>query len=86
MADGQNAPADQGSDMTPGMEGAPIGGGDGGFGPEGDYSGTGGQPNAEVLGEVGGDPDALAAEARKLGHPRADRMWTGGTPPNAGER
>ena len=52
-----------------GAEGAPSGAGDGGFGPEGDYAGSAGDPNAKVLGQVNGTPDALEAEA----HNRDDR-------------
>lgn len=55
--------------IVPGAEGAPSGAGDGGFGPEGDYAGRGGQPNADVLGQVNGDPNALANEARKRRRP-----------------
>ena len=52
-----------------GPEGAPSGAGTGGFGPEGDYSGSAGQPNADVAGQANADPDALIEQAQKLGRP-----------------
>jgi hypothetical protein len=42
---------------VPGIEGAPSGAGDGGYGPEGDYGGPAGDPNADVLGHVNEEPD-----------------------------
>lgn len=62
---------------VPGIQGAPSGAGDGGFGPEGDYRGAGGAPNAEVIGQSNGDPDALAREARSIGRVRRDRETVG---------
>ena len=71
---------DQGSGATiPGMEGAPSGAGDGGFGPEGDYSTAAGAPDADVVGDVNADGSALAAEAHELGHPRPGRATIGGS-------
>jgi hypothetical protein len=63
----------------PGMEGAPSGAGDGGFGPEGGYSGAKGRPDADVIGEVNADGSALADEAHDLGRPRPGRASTGGS-------
>lgn len=54
---------------VPGIEGAPSGAGDGGYGPEGDYTGAAGEENAEVLGEVNADRAPLVDEARTLGTP-----------------
>lgn len=68
-----------------GMQGAPSGAGDGGYGPEGDYVGAAGTPNADVLGQVNGSDQALVDEAQHLGHPRPGRMFVGGNPPDAGE-
>ena len=69
---------------VPDMQGAPSGAGDGGYGPEGDYAGAAGTPNADVLGEVNGDNQALVDEAQRLGRPRPDREWIGGNAPDAG--
>lgn len=63
---------------APGMEGAPTGAGDGGFGPEGDFTGAGGERAARVLGQVGGDNSALIKEAQERGPRKADRRFTGG--------
>lgn len=65
--------------IVPGIEGAPSGAGDGGFGPEGDYRGAAGQPNADVLGEVHGDNSELIDEAQELGKPKPDREFIGGS-------
>jgi hypothetical protein len=59
-----------------GMEGAPSGAGDGGYGPEGGYTGDAAEPNAEVLGQVNGDPDALIEEAQEEGTPKPGRATT----------
>ena len=56
-----------------GAEGAPSGAGDGGFGPEGDYAGPPGDPNARVLGQVNGNPEALEAQAHKKNPSNPDR-------------
>jgi hypothetical protein len=61
-----------------GMEGRASGAGDGGYGPEGDYAGAAGAPNAEVLGQVNADRDPLVREAQQEGPPRADRAFVGG--------
>lgn len=61
-----------------GMEGAPTGAGDGGFGPEGDFSGPRDDKVANVLGEVNGDNSALVKEAQERGPRKADRRFTGG--------
>lgn len=71
---------DQGSGGTvPGMEGAPTGAGDGGFGPEGDYSSRNSERAADVRANVDGDRDALANEAHELGRPKPGRATTGGS-------
>jgi hypothetical protein len=41
---------------VPGMEGAPSGAGDGGYGPEGDYGGADGDPNADASESAQKDP------------------------------
>jgi hypothetical protein len=48
-----------------GAEGAPSGAGDGGYGPEGDYAGKQGDPNADVLGQVRGSTERLVDQSRK---------------------
>jgi ADP-ribose pyrophosphatase len=53
--------------------------GDGGFGPEGDYAGRGGAPNADVVGEVNGDESGLIREAQSEGRPRPGRRFAGGS-------
>ena len=63
---------------TAGMEGAPSGAGDGGFGPEGDFTEPGGKRAADVLGQVGGDNSGLVKEAQDRGPRKADRRFTGG--------
>jgi hypothetical protein len=63
---------------VPDMEGAPSGAGDGGYGPEGDYSGAAGSANANVLGQVNADRTPLGDEAQRLGRPRQGRAATGG--------
>jgi hypothetical protein len=69
---------DQGSGATiSGMEGAPSGAGDGGFGPEGDFSGA--KNDADVIGEVNADTSKLANEAHELGRPRPGRPTIGGS-------
>lgn len=70
---GESADAASGS-----MAGAPSNGGDGGFGPEGDYEGAGGQRAADVLGQVNGDSDPLIKEAQNRGPRKAERRFTGG--------
>lgn len=71
---------DQGSGGTvPGMEGAPSGAGDGGFGPEGDYSSDSRERSAEVQANADGDRDALAKEAHELGRPKPGRATSGGS-------
>ena len=60
------------------MEGAPSGAGDGGFGPEGDYSDAG-APDTDVIGDVNADRSGLADEAQRLGRPRPGRATTGGS-------
>jgi hypothetical protein len=68
---------DQPAPNTPhGMEGAPSGAGYGGFGPEGDYSGPAGDPNAEMLGQVNADRDRLVDQAQAEGPVRPDRAFT----------
>lgn len=64
----ERRPTDVPPAMPPGMAGAPSGAGDGGYGPEGGYSGPGGEPNADVLGQVHGDT-RLVREAQELGSP-----------------
>jgi hypothetical protein len=64
-------------DVPHGMEGRPRGAVAGGYGPEGNYGGEAGQPNADVLGQVKGDPDRLADEAQELGPVRPDRAFVG---------
>lgn len=61
-----------------GMEGAPSGAGDGGYGPEGDFAGAGGRKAANILGQVNGDNSALIKEAQERGPRKADRRFTGG--------
>lgn len=61
-----------------GMEGAPSGAGDGGFGPEGDFTGASGKRAADVLGQVNGDNSGLVKEAQERGPRKADRRFTGG--------
>lgn len=61
-----------------GMSGAPSGAGDGGFGPEGDFTATGDSRVADVLGEVNGDNSALVRDAQERGPRKADRRFTGG--------
>jgi hypothetical protein len=63
---------------APDIAGAPSGAGDGGFGPEGDFSGAAGQGAADVLGQVHGDNSRLVEEAQERGPRRADREFTGG--------
>lgn len=63
---------------APNMAGAPSGAGDGGFGPEGDFSGAAGQGAADVLGQVNGDDSRLVEEAQNRGPRKADRRFTGG--------
>lgn len=63
---------------APDMAGAPSGAGDGGFGPEGDFSGAGGRKAADVLGQVNGDNSKLVEEAQQRGPRRGDRRFTGG--------
>ena len=71
---------DQGSGGTvPGIEGAPSGAGDGGFGPEGDYSSGGREGVADVQTNEDADRDALAKEAHELGRPKPGRATTGGS-------
>ncbi|HVX41741.1 MAG TPA: hypothetical protein VHB25_19425 [Gemmatimonadaceae bacterium] len=61
-----------------GPEGAASGAGDGGFGPEGDYTESRGRRNAgEAAANAG--PDALIDEAQRLGKPRPGRSTTDGT-------
>ena len=64
---------------VPGMEGAPSGAGDGGFGPEGGYGGTKGDADADIIGEVNADRSGLADDAHELGRPRPGRATTGGS-------
>ena len=56
-----------------GAEGAPSGAGDGGFGPEGDYAGAAGAPNADVLGQVNGSPEALEDNAKRRDDRKPER-------------
>lgn len=71
---------DQGSGAaTPGMEGVASGAGDGGFGPEGDYSGNTGNADTDIIGEVNADRDALSRDAKELGRPRPGRGTIGGS-------
>lgn len=60
------------------MAGAPSDAGDGGYGPEGDFTGPGAKKAADVLGEVNGDDSALIKEAQERGPRKADRRFTGG--------
>lgn len=69
---------DNASGVAGGMEGAPSGAGDGGFGPEGDFTGAGGKRAADVLGQVNGDNSGLVEEAQERGPRKADRRFTGG--------
>jgi hypothetical protein len=72
--------SDQSSGVTiPGMQGAPSGAGDGGFGPEGNYSGDAGAADADIVGDVNADRSGLADEAYRLGRPRPGRATTGGS-------
>ena len=71
---------DQGSGATvPGMEGAPTGAGDGGFGPEGDYSNPANERARDVRAKVNADRDVLAREAHELGEPKPGRATSGGS-------
>lgn len=69
---------DKGSDAAvPGMEGAPTGAGDGGFGPEGDYSNPASERARDVRANVTADRDALAKQAHELEAPEPGRATTG---------
>jgi hypothetical protein len=65
-----------GPDRPPhGMEGAASGAGYGGFGPEGDYGGAAGDPNADIIGQVNADRDRLAEQAQADGPVRPGRAF-----------